>query len=59
MFPFKADGDRETVLVLSMRWSNAGTMPDWVMMDRELQKVATTLVACDFHVYVHNIKAIV
>lgn len=36
------------VPVLSMRWANAGKIPDLETMERELQKVAAVLTACDF-----------
>ena len=36
------------VPVLSMRWANAGKIPDRETMERELQKVAAVLTACDF-----------
>ena len=36
------------VLVLSMRWANAGKIPDRVMMERSLQNVAAMLTAYDF-----------
>ena len=38
------------VPVLSMRWDIAGKMPDWVMMDRELQKAAAMLTAYVFRI---------
>ena len=40
-------GGAVTVPVLWMRCANAGKIPDWQMIDRELQKVAAMLTACE------------